>query len=275
MYFAIAAVLIFGSMLTISHLNELEESIKKLNFDKEKEMKKLLVNNSLLLMKEKFPNLEIIEHNNRNQAHVEAIARNLDTYNYIRLSLDYDWYDEEVRESVRCRVDDNKFRDQMGYSKEHADGFENLKIDYPLSLLKDGGAQNQYVYDFIRYTNCLEINDVNFPEAKVSTPEYGDIPTYTISVPQGSARPGCEEIAKCFLPEDITIKRGEIIEWKNYDTAHHTITSGSPDVGPTPIFDSGLAPANATYALKFNSIGTFEYFCMVHPWQTGTITVIN
>ncbi len=107
----------------------------------------------------------------------------------------------------------------------------------------------------------------------MSDPEYGEVPTFTISVPHGSSVPGCEEIAHCFEPEEITIKEGQIIEWKNYDDAMHTITSGGPDDGPTGLFDSGLAEPDATYALKFDVAGDYPYFCMVHPWQTGTITV--
>ena len=53
----------------------------------------------------------------------------------------------------------------------------------------------------------------------------------------------------------------------------HTITSGDPHDGPTGLFDSGLAEPDAIYALKFETAGEYPYFCMVHPWQTGTITV--
>lgn len=275
MYFAIGSILVFGTILTISHYDNLDESLKKINFDKDKQLVKLHLNDSLLLMKEKFPNLEIIEHENSHEAQIEAIARNSETQNYIRLNISHHWNSDETHESVRCKLDNSKFRDQFGVSDEYEKKFENSEINYPLSLLKDGRAEKQYVFGFIMYTNCLEINGNEEPQPKISSPEYGDIPTYVISIPQGSSVPGCEELAKCFLPEEITIKKGEIIEWKNYDDANHTVTSGNPDDGPTPFFDSGLAAANATFALKFDSIGTFDYFCMVHPWQTGTITVIN
>ncbi len=69
----------------------------------------------------------------------------------------------------------------------------------------------------------MEISSEDDSIRKVSSPEYGEIPTYTISVPQGSSVPGCEEIAHCFEPEEITIKESQIIEWKNYDDAMHTI----------------------------------------------------
>jgi plastocyanin len=111
----------------------------------------------------------------------------------------------------------------------------------------------------------LEIDTGDELVRKVSSPEYGEIPTYTISVPQGSSVPGCEEIAHCFEPEEITIKENQIIEWKNYDDAMHTITSGDPSDGPTGLFDSGLAEPDATYALKFEVAGDYPYFCMVHP----------
>ena len=53
----------------------------------------------------------------------------------------------------------------------------------------------------------------------------------------------------------------------------HTITSGGPNDGPIELFDSGMAEPDAIYALKFEAAEDYPYFCMIHPWQTGIITV--
>ena len=224
---------------------------------------------SVILFTEKYPDHYYQENLNRHNTQLEVYAYDFDTGNTLRLNINYDIWDERFREYVRCDINDNKYRKSLGATEEFTGGF--LKV-----LLQEGRAEDQYAYDFIKYTNCLDIgnNDAS-QEPEIVAPEYGDIPTYTISVPQGSSVPGCEEIAHCFEPEEITIKVGEIIEWKNYDDAMHTITSGNPEDGPTSLFDSGLAEPDATYALKFNSVGKFDYFCMVHPWQTGSITVVK
>ena len=50
-------------------------------------------------------------------------------------------------------------------------------------------------------------------------------------------------------------------------------SSGSMADGATGIFDSGLFMAGQTFEFTFDESGTFDYFCMVHPWMTGKVIV--
>ncbi|MDH5697236.1 MAG: plastocyanin/azurin family copper-binding protein, partial [Nitrosopumilus sp.] len=77
----------------------------------------------------------------------------------------------------------------------------------------------------------------------------------------------------CYLPADIEINVGDTVEWINIDTAAHTVTGGSPSDGPSGVFDSSLVMADASYAFTFNDAGSYDYFCMVHPWMVGSVTV--
>ena len=266
----IGVAVIFTVMGIVGASNDLQENWLLLTINKDKLMEKMKVLPSVILFAEKYPDHYYQENLNRHNTQLEMSAYDFDTGNQLRLEVNYDIWDERFREYVRCDIGDNKYRKSLGATGEFTGGF------LVEMLLQEGRAEDQYAYDFIKYTNCLDIgnNDAS-QEPEIVAPEYGDIPTYTISVPQGSSVPGCEEIAHCFEPEEITIKVGEIIEWKNFDDAMHTITSGNPEDGPTSLFDSGLAEPDATYALKFNSVGKFDYFCMVHPWQTGSITVVK
>ncbi|MGY5152002.1 MAG: cupredoxin domain-containing protein [Candidatus Nitrosopumilus sp. bin_6a] len=97
--------------------------------------------------------------------------------------------------------------------------------------------------------------------------------THTVDIPVGTSVPGCEASNECYLPADITINAGDTVEWINIDTAAHTVTGGSPADGPSGVFDSSLVMADATYAFTFNDAGSYDYFCMVHPWMVGTVTV--
>lgn len=97
--------------------------------------------------------------------------------------------------------------------------------------------------------------------------------THTVDIPVGTSVPGCEESNACYLPADITINVGDTVEWINIDTAAHTVTGGSPANGPSGVFDSSLVMADASYAFTFNDSGSYDYFCMVHPWMTGSVTV--
>ena len=97
--------------------------------------------------------------------------------------------------------------------------------------------------------------------------------THTVDMPEGTAVPGCEETNACYLPADITINAGDTVEWINVDTAAHTVTGGSPADGPSGVFDSSLVMGGAAYAFTFEETGSYDYFCMVHPWMVGSVTV--
>ena len=97
--------------------------------------------------------------------------------------------------------------------------------------------------------------------------------THSVEIPVGTSVPGCEETDSCYLPANITINAGDTVEWPNIDTAAHTVTSGSPAEGPSGVFDSSLLMASATFAFTFEDAGEYDYFCMVHPWMIGSVSV--
>jgi len=94
-----------------------------------------------------------------------------------------------------------------------------------------------------------------------------------ISLPTGSGVPGCDETNECFLPYNVSIGVGATITWSNDDTAAHTVTSGIVAEGPDGLFDSSIFMSGTTFEFTFNDAGTYDYFCMVHPWMTGIINV--
>ena len=95
----------------------------------------------------------------------------------------------------------------------------------------------------------------------------------TVSLPEGSGVPGGEATDECYIPYEVTVAQGATVTWSNDDSAAHTVTSGTVDAGVTSVFDSGLFMAATTYEFTFDETGTFDYFCMVHPWMTGIINV--
>jgi len=96
----------------------------------------------------------------------------------------------------------------------------------------------------------------------------------TVTNAPGSSVPGCEETADgCFIPSPVTINVGGIVTWENNDTAAHTATGGSATEGPSGVFDSSLIMAGSSFSHTFEDAGTFDYFCMVHPWMAGTVIV--
>ena len=71
-----------------------------------------------------------------------------------------------------------------------------------------------------------------------------------------------------FKPAHITIKRGTKVRWINKDRAHHTATSTK---GKS--FDSGHLGKGQRYTHTFKSTGKKKYFCEIHPFMRGSVTV--
>ena len=97
--------------------------------------------------------------------------------------------------------------------------------------------------------------------------------THIVKTAMGSGAPGCETSNACYSPADITVSTGDTVKWDNVDTAAHTITGGSPSDGPSGVFDSSLLMSDKNYEFTFNNAGNYDYFCMVHPWMTGSVIV--
>ncbi|MBA4718880.1 MAG: hypothetical protein HRO68_07240 [Nitrosopumilus sp.] len=115
------------------------------------------------------------------------------------------------------------------------------------------------------------------PEPEVEPevePEPETLPMVTtISIPAGVGVPGYEETIECYLPYEVTVTAGATVTWSNDDSAVHTVTSGHPVSGIDELFDSGIFMSGDTFEFTFNDVGTFDYFCMVHPWMVGIVNV--
>jgi len=150
----------------------------------------------------------------------------------------------------------------------NTDGFSvSYSIDYSVSSKKTIAPKP---------VAAPEPKPVAAPEPKpVAAPEPEPVgpQTVIVSLPKDSAVPGCEVSDQCFIPSMISINAGDTVSWSNDDTAAHTVTSGTPQDGPDGVFDSSLFMAGATFDVTFDSSGNYDYFCMVHPWMAGIVSV--
>jgi len=99
------------------------------------------------------------------------------------------------------------------------------------------------------------------------------LPGKFVSIPLGTSVPGCEEVDLCYDPSFVTTFVGSEIIWKNDDSAVHTVTSGIIQSGTDGNFDSGLILTGETFSHRFNETGEYPYYCMMHPWATGSVSV--
>ena len=98
--------------------------------------------------------------------------------------------------------------------------------------------------------------------------------------PQGAVHEGQEEAALegqqakeivlikdfAFNPSELVIQSGTEITWRNDDAAPHTATAQGA-------FDSGTLMTGDTFSYTFDSPGTFDYICTIHPFMKGRIVV--
>ena len=104
---------------------------------------------------------------------------------------------------------------------------------------------------------------------------------YTVSMPEGTGIPGCEETNMCYVPADITINVGDTVVWTNDEPQMaHTVTAGDLGADPNTVgydypdgFDSQFMMAGAAFEWTFDKTGTYPYYCQLHPWMVGTVQV--
>jgi plastocyanin len=70
-----------------------------------------------------------------------------------------------------------------------------------------------------------------------------------------------------FQPATIRVKVGTTVTWTQQDSIPHTVTSR------TGLFDSGSLSLGETFEYTFDELGTYEYYCTIHPSMTGRVIV--
>jgi plastocyanin len=73
-------------------------------------------------------------------------------------------------------------------------------------------------------------------------------------------------VAFAFNPNPISVSVGDTVRWTNNDPVDHTTTSAGN-------WNSGSLTPGASFSEVFESPGTFNYFCSIHPSMTATVVV--
>ena len=99
----------------------------------------------------------------------------------------------------------------------------------------------------------------------------------TVRIPVGAASHSCANDDSCYVPSKIIINEGHEVEWINDDRTTHTVTSGTSQDGHDGLFDSGIIMPRGEFEFTFNGFddGTYPYYCTVHPWMVGSVTVVD
>ena len=97
------------------------------------------------------------------------------------------------------------------------------------------------------------------------------------SSPTSASSPGTGTLFTIFIknpgssfysPNPLTIRVGQMVNWKNNDSIEHTGTlDGVFDTGHIPPMSAKNTP------VTMNTAGTFTYHCTIHSGEIGTIVV--
>ena len=95
----------------------------------------------------------------------------------------------------------------------------------------------------------------------------------TLTIPNGASVQG----NPAYEPNPLTVKVGDTIAVENKDIAPHTVTNGKDATDPTmgKLFDTSIINAGDSGEIVAADLdpGEYPYFCSVHPYMTGTLTV--
>ena len=95
----------------------------------------------------------------------------------------------------------------------------------------------------------------------------------TLTILEGSSIQGSPD----YDPDELTVPAGSEVTVTNDDTLPHTVTSGTGPTDPNSAqsFDTSLINGgeSATLSLAQVAAGQYDYYCMVHPYMTGKLTV--
>ncbi len=70
-----------------------------------------------------------------------------------------------------------------------------------------------------------------------------------------------------FTPATITVPAGTTVTWVNRDDVPHTVTASDKS------FSSQSIDTDGQFSQKFDTSGTYSYFCAIHPFMTAKVIV--
>ncbi len=92
----------------------------------------------------------------------------------------------------------------------------------------------------------------------------------TVIMPNGNSDMGNVGF---YIPLNLEITKGTTVVWLNDDVVGHTIQSQDGEGNVIGLFNSNVLQTGERFANTFEAEGVYNYFCTIHPWRVGVITV--
>jgi plastocyanin len=95
----------------------------------------------------------------------------------------------------------------------------------------------------------------------------------TLTILEGAATQGSPD----YKPDQLTVKKGNTVLVDNLDVMPHTVTNGkdASDATSGKLFDTSIINGGEFKVLETTNVdaGPHPFYCTVHPYMTGTLTV--
>ena len=137
----------------------------------------------------------------------------------------------------------------------------------PSSFAKKFSQEGTYIYidRYHPYMGGVVYVDVPVTQRELISTTSSFIKV-NVEMPQNAAYEN--NYGPFFIPANAQVVAGSTITWTNKDYVSHTATSGDGFS-----FDTKTILPSESVSLSMKNKGFFTYFCKIHPWMIGSITV--
>ena len=124
--------------------------------------------------------------------------------------------------------------------------------------------------EFLNAIKFLIENDLIDLEEVDPKPIVSENTNASILIPNGNF-----DIANTgfYIPLNLEIAHGTTVKWTNDDSVPHTIQSQDKQGKIIGLFNSAPLMTGESFEYTFDEPGVYNYFCSLHPWRVGIVTV--
>ena len=124
--------------------------------------------------------------------------------------------------------------------------------------------------EFLNAIKFLIENDILVIEQSETKKVTSESIRSEVIIPNGNSM---ESNVGFYRPLNLEVPAGTTVVWINDDVVGHTVQSQDEEGTPTGLFNSNILQTGDRFAFKFEDSGVYSYFCTLHPWRVGSITV--
>jgi len=122
--------------------------------------------------------------------------------------------------------------------------------------------------EFLNAIKFLIENDIIILESKGM--ESSENLSSTVLIPNGNS-----DVSRTgfYIPLNLEITTGASVTWVNQDNVSHTVQSQDEFGNIIGLFNSAPLDTGEKFEFTFEEEGVYNYYCSLHPWRVGLVTV--